>query len=158
MNELYELLGVPRTASHEQIKLAYRRMVLLSHPDKRQGEQASALFERVQAAWLILGDAAARSAYDASLLAMYKPEFQLSGEIDLDEMLEDPPECWSTPCRCGDVHSITAAQLERGENLAQCATCSLCVLVHFQEQVRNHSHSFVVLVLVVVVFWERGCW
>ncbi len=43
LNEAYALLGLERTASTEQIKLAYRRLVQQHHPDKLVARDASAL-------------------------------------------------------------------------------------------------------------------
>lgn len=57
----YEVLGVPPTASQEELKRAYRKALRQSHPDVG-GE--SARFHAVQRAWARVGDPVARADYD----------------------------------------------------------------------------------------------
>jgi hypothetical protein len=65
----YATLGLWRDASPDEIKSTYRSLVQLHHPDVNQGDLSSAArFLDVQAAYDVLGDPAARTAYDASLL------------------------------------------------------------------------------------------
>ncbi|KAJ3268662.1 hypothetical protein HDV01_002390 [Terramyces sp. JEL0728] len=54
----YELLGVERTASSDEIKKAYRKQALLNHPDKNpeQIEEATKLFALIQEAYSVLSD------------------------------------------------------------------------------------------------------
>lgn len=62
---LYEVLGVPRDASAADIRKAYRKQALLSHPDKNPGDEvAEAYFMKVAVAYDILSDEAKRSRYD----------------------------------------------------------------------------------------------
>jgi curved DNA-binding protein CbpA len=66
--DLYQLLGVPRDASREEIALAWRRRARAEHPDARPGDAAAAGRFRVLAgAWQVLGDPARRAAYDRAL-------------------------------------------------------------------------------------------
>src|SRR5262245_39248891 len=53
----YAILGIPRGASPEEIRTAYRRAARASHPDLHPGD-ATALdrFKRVQVAYEVLGD------------------------------------------------------------------------------------------------------
>ena len=61
----YELLGVPRDATVEQIKRAYRRLALKYHPDKNKGNlDAERRFIEVSNAYEILRDDEKRRAYD----------------------------------------------------------------------------------------------
>lgn len=59
--DLYEVLGINRDASKEDIKNAYRARVKETHPD-HGGDQES--FERVNKAYRILNDAPSRAQYD----------------------------------------------------------------------------------------------
>lgn len=60
LSECYRLLGLPRNASPEDIKLAYRRMARKYHPDVNQGDPTAVdKFRLVQEAYQILKDAAA---------------------------------------------------------------------------------------------------
>jgi len=63
----YELLGVERQATDEQIKKAYRRKALELHPDRNHGNEESAtqLFSEIQAAYEILSDPQERAWYDS---------------------------------------------------------------------------------------------
>jgi curved DNA-binding protein CbpA len=66
MGDLYGVLGVPRSATHEQIKHAYRDLARRYHPDASAAPDA-ARFDEVHDAYVRLSDAAARRAYDETL-------------------------------------------------------------------------------------------
>ncbi|MSR30140.1 MAG: J domain-containing protein [Gemmataceae bacterium] len=61
----YEVLGVGKKASAEEIKQAYRKLARQLHPDRNPGEkQAETKFKEVQAAYEILGDKEKKGQYD----------------------------------------------------------------------------------------------
>ncbi|PIQ42791.1 MAG: molecular chaperone DnaJ [Gammaproteobacteria bacterium CG11_big_fil_rev_8_21_14_0_20_46_22] len=63
--DYYEILGVNKNASEQDIKKAYRRMAMKYHPDRNaQNPEAEAKFKEVKEAYEILSDAQKRSAYD----------------------------------------------------------------------------------------------
>ena len=66
--DLYQLLGVPREASREEIALAWRRRARDEHPDARPADaDAPERFRALAGAWQVLGDPARRAAYDRAL-------------------------------------------------------------------------------------------
>lgn len=63
--DYYEILGVARTASDEDIKKAYRGLARKNHPDRNPGDkQAEARFKEIQDAYDILSDKKKRAQYD----------------------------------------------------------------------------------------------
>src|SRR5437763_15180610 len=63
--DYYEVLGVARTATPEQIKKAYRTLARKHHPDVNPGDKkAEARFKEAQQAYDILSDPEKRSLYD----------------------------------------------------------------------------------------------
>jgi molecular chaperone DnaJ len=64
--DLYETLGVPRSASADEIKKAYRKLARRHHPDANAGNKESEeRFKEVQGAYDVLSDADKRKQYDA---------------------------------------------------------------------------------------------
>ncbi|XP_071430841.1 dnaJ homolog subfamily C member 30, mitochondrial [Pithys albifrons albifrons] len=68
--DLYEVLGVPPTATAAQIKTAYYEQSFRYHPDRNAGSAAAAeRFAAVSEAYRVLGSAALRRKYDRGLLS-----------------------------------------------------------------------------------------
>ena len=63
--DYYDVLGVSKAASGDEIKKAYRKLAVKYHPDKNQGDKAAEeKFKEAAEAYAILSDAQKRSQYD----------------------------------------------------------------------------------------------
>nr|WP_314342133.1 molecular chaperone DnaJ [Simonsiella muelleri] len=63
--DLYQILGVPKSASDDDIKKAYRKLAMKYHPDRNpDNKEAEEKFKEVQNAYAILSDAQKRATYD----------------------------------------------------------------------------------------------
>lgn len=63
--DYYKILEIPRTASQDEIKKAYRKLALKYHPDKNPGDDsAEAKFKQVSEAYEVLSDEQKKQIYD----------------------------------------------------------------------------------------------
>jgi curved DNA-binding protein len=64
--DYYSILGLPRNASEDDIKKAYRKLAMQFHPDKNPGKEAWAneKFKEINEAYGVLGNSAKRQQYD----------------------------------------------------------------------------------------------
>jgi molecular chaperone DnaJ len=62
MSNYYDILGVPKTATKDEIKKAYRKLAHQYHPDTKHGDEKK--FKEINEAYQILGDDKKKSQYD----------------------------------------------------------------------------------------------
>mgnify|MGYP002036539353 CR=1 FL=1 len=85
--DFYEVLGVAKTASAQEIKKAYRKLAMKHHPDRNPGDaEAEARFKEASAAYEVLSDDSKRTVYDqyghAGLRGRgFEPNFTDTGDI-----------------------------------------------------------------------------
>jgi curved DNA-binding protein CbpA len=68
MKNYYEILGISRNATPEEIKKAYRKLSMKFHPDKNEGDAFfEEMFKKIQEAYEVLSNASKRHQYNAML-------------------------------------------------------------------------------------------
>jgi len=78
--DFYQILGVPRTASQEEIQRAYRRLARSYHPDVNKDPAAEDQFKDISEAYDVLSDPQTRQRYDA-----FGADFrQIPPDVDAD--------------------------------------------------------------------------
>lgn len=89
--DYYEVLGVPRDASLDAIKHAFRHLALKTHPDRNKEPGAEERFKEIAEAHAVLSDPKKRHAYDAgghAGMADFTPE-DLYGGIHFEDIFRD---------------------------------------------------------------------
>ncbi len=97
---LYSVLGIQRTATDEEIKSAYRRMVKQWHPDVCKEPNAKEMFIKIKEAYEILNNPNQRAKYDAGLA------FEASLQFSVDKFSINKLSIrtgYRAPLRCGYI-------------------------------------------------------
>src|SRR5215475_12288339 len=78
--DYYEVLGLEKGASEEEIKKAYRKLAVKYHPDKNPGDKtAEEKFKEIGEAYEALSDPQTRAAYDQYGHAAFDPRARAGG-------------------------------------------------------------------------------
>ncbi len=90
--DYYDVLGVERKASKDQIKDAYRKLAMQFHPDRNKSPEAEERFKEISEAYAVLSDEQKRQQYDtlghAGFDQQYTPEDIYRG-TDFDSVFRD---------------------------------------------------------------------
>jgi molecular chaperone DnaJ len=90
--DYYEILGVNKTASSDEIKSAYRKLAMQYHPDRNKATDAEEKFKEISEAYAVLSDQNKRQQYDqfghAGIDMRYSQEDIFRG-VDFEDILRD---------------------------------------------------------------------
>jgi diphthamide biosynthesis protein 4 len=137
--DCYQLLEVEKTATLEQIRHAYHRALLTTHPDKRgsttvdeKGIEPPSVAS-LKDAYKTLTTPSLRTRHDADLAAR-RAGPRPAAVLSLDDMEEGDGECagsWTHACRCGGAFWISENQMERDIHLIGCSSCSETIWIGY---------------------------
>jgi DnaJ-class molecular chaperone len=77
--DYYDILGVSKSASADEIKSAYRKLALKFHPDRNKEPDAEAKFKEINEAYQVLSDTKKKQAYDQFGHAAFDPASGMGG-------------------------------------------------------------------------------
>lgn len=146
--DLYAVLGVAKSASASEIKVSYRRLALLHHPDKNNNSpEATQQFQQVALAFKVLSDPKARKYYDKTgttegidvspedfLADFYAIMQEMMGDFSVKVSSRACAACCSKTCRielhsccgsCNHIHTpacLVAARLCITYHQLRCTT------------------------------------
>ncbi|TFK42047.1 hypothetical protein BDQ12DRAFT_696558 [Crucibulum laeve] len=143
--DLSSMLSIQTDATYADIKIAYHRALLQSHPDKRNARTPvvdSVDISQIKEAYTTLSTPELRAKYDASrkqrpVVSGPRPAQVISLEEFEEELPTDPAgdECaWRHPCRCGGVYRISTEEMEKGQHLIGCNSCSEVIWAGYEPE------------------------
>lgn len=92
MSDYYEVLGVKKDASKDDIKKAYRKLAQKYHPDRNPDDDAKAKFQEISKAYQTLSDEQKRAAYDNPAPEGFQFRTSNMGGGGMDDMIRSMME------------------------------------------------------------------
>lgn len=129
---LYHVLNCDQSASYEELKNNYQKLVKQYHPDKCSDKEmiSNERFQQVDIAWKTLRDPESRKQYDATLLQEDLEQRPLIyAEITSDELEFDDDGVGQYLCRCGSMFVINKTDLSVNSVIIECSECTNCIKV-----------------------------
>ena len=138
--DYYNILGVPESATEEDIKRAYRKMAFQYHPDRNREPGSEERFKRVNEAYEVLSNPDKRAAYDrfGRVQEEWGEAFEGFGFGGLGDIFEaffsgTGPQARRAPQRGADLHTSLTLSFEeaifggeRDIEIERTEVCSLC--------------------------------
>lgn len=97
----YEVMGIPRDSTNEDVKKAYKKLALQWHPDRNFGQEelAAKNFKELAAAYAVLSDAQERQWYDDHREAILRgKDFRGEGDDEEDDIMPNLFNYFTTSC------------------------------------------------------------
>ncbi|XP_043478300.1 dnaJ homolog subfamily C member 24-like [Leptopilina heterotoma] len=142
--DFYEILGCSEKATYEDLKSAFHKLILKSHPDKVHDSNKDADdFHEIQEAWTILSKPESRKLYDAERkqAKLEEESIVVLARITSDE-LYPKDEKFAYQCRCGSEYIIDNEDLKNNEQFyVACDECTFYILVQVNKNSLNLSSS-----------------
>ena len=91
MKDHYQILGISKNASIEEIKKSYRKLALQYHPDRNSNKEAEELFKIINESYSILSDIEERKRYDNFINPSFNNERATKADADKENVKENNP-------------------------------------------------------------------
>ncbi|KRX10638.1 DnaJ domain [Pseudocohnilembus persalinus] len=115
MKDFYQILGVSRQATDDEIKKAYRKLALKFHPDKCRLEGANEVFKKIAQAYDCLSDKDKRAFYDRT--GQEEPTQQYHNQYHDQDI--DPNDIFNFFFGAGGAHQFRQQQYRRRQGHPQ---------------------------------------
>ena len=124
--QYYSILGIPRTATAEEVKIAYRLRAKELHPDKNPKMDTTAAFQTLQEAYSVLGSPERRTLYDAgNVTAATDPNTQAT-EAEFEPVACSDCGCISAQPRYMQYKQILSFLVISHKTLPSGVFCTAC--------------------------------
>ena len=142
--DYYEILGVPKNASDEEIKKAYRKLAMKHHPDRNQGDaakDAEAKFKEAKEAYEMLSDAEKRAAYDQYGHAGVDPNMRGAGGRARKASAASPRRSATSSATSSASSAARRGRARRPPGLSAAATCRYAMEITLEEAAARQGRA-----------------
>jgi molecular chaperone DnaJ len=116
--DFYNILGISKEASAEEIKGAYRRLALKYHPDTNGDDEAGERFKEINAAYSILGNKNKRQEYDLRGNSFFNESYMHRGAAGFGSWRSAKGPCNRFKCKMGRGLSACFSNKQSGMGMA----------------------------------------